>query len=225
MRQFELKLRRRGISEAEIIADLKAVAQGLSEVSLTAITYDRLGTYGSTTAIRRFGSWNKTLIAAGLALNNRINIPDEELFENLADVWQLLGRQPVGNDIDKNAGTSKFSLGTYEKRFGSWNKALVAFIEYIENPGDETELSSMGNSNRTQSRRTPRKINWRLRAMILIKDSCVCKMCGASPAKDPAVTLHVDHKHPWSKGGETVFENLQTLCATCNIGKSDEILL
>jgi 5-methylcytosine-specific restriction endonuclease McrA len=46
-------------------------------------------------------------------------------------------------------------------------------------------------------------------------------MCGASPAKDPAVTLHVDHIEPWSKGGTTTLDNLQTLCSTCNIGKAD----
>ncbi len=32
---------------------------------------------------------------------------------------------------------------------------------------------------------------------------------------------HIDHIKPWSKGGETVLENLQTLCATCNLGKSN----
>lgn len=41
------------------------------------------------------------------------------------------------------------------------------------------------------SKRIMRKINWRLRVVVLIRDNCICKMCGASPAKDPAVTLHV----------------------------------
>ena len=54
---------------------------------------------------------------------------------------------------------------------------------------------------------------------MLIRDNCLCRMCGASPAKDPGVTLHVDHIVPWSKGGETMLSNLQTLCAMCNIGK------
>ncbi|MFZ6816453.1 HNH endonuclease [Undibacterium sp. Rencai35W] len=26
---------------------------------------------------------------------------------------------------------------------------------------------------------------------------------------------------PWSKGGETVLANLQTLCSVCNLGKSN----
>jgi 5-methylcytosine-specific restriction endonuclease McrA len=33
--------------------------------------------------------------------------------------------------------------------------------------------------------------------------------------------LHVDHIKPWSHGGETIEDNLQTLCATCNLGKSN----
>ncbi|MDP9174261.1 MAG: HNH endonuclease [Planctomycetota bacterium] len=28
----------------------------------------------------------------------------------------------------------------------------------------------------------------------------------------------------WSRGGETVFENLQTLCEQCNLGKGDAVL-
>jgi 5-methylcytosine-specific restriction endonuclease McrA len=33
--------------------------------------------------------------------------------------------------------------------------------------------------------------------------------------------LVIDHKVPWSLGGETVMENLQALCTQCNGGKSD----
>ena len=47
------------------------------------------------------------------------------------------------------------------------------------------------------------------------------KVSGVSPAKDKNVELHVDHIKPWSKGGETILENLQTLCQKCNLGKSN----
>jgi len=225
MNKFELKLRRRDIPKSDLLADLQRVAKYLGVESITKITYDQHGHFGATTLLRKFGSWNNALSAAGLTLTNRINIPDDELFENLANVWQALGRQPVGNDLSKTLGMSRFSLGTYEKRFGSWNKALLAFIQYIENPSSETSTSEAGSKelSSSSSRRTPRKINWRLRATVLIRDNCICKMCGASPSKDPSVTLHIDHIKPWSKGGETVIDNLQTLCVVCNMGKSDEI--
>lgn len=71
--------------------------------------------------------------------------------------------------------------------------------------------------------RTSRNINTRLRFLVLKRDNFKCCACGASPAKDPAVELHVDHIKPWAKGGETTLDNLQTLCSKCNLGKSDTL--
>ena len=68
---------------------------------------------------------------------------------------------------------------------------------------------------------TNRDVNLRLRFKVLQRDNFKCCICGASPAKNSDVELHVDHIIPWSKGGETVIENLQTLCSKCNLGKSD----
>lgn len=53
------------------------------------------------------------------------------------------------------------------------------------------------------------------------RDNFSCVLCGCSPAKDPMIELHIDHIIPWVKGGETTFDNLQTLCSKCNLGKSD----
>ena len=72
-----------------------------------------------------------------------------------------------------------------------------------------------------QQSRTP---STRLRFEVLVRDKSTCRMCGASPTKDPSVTLHIDHIIPWSKGGKTTLSNLQTLCAACNLGKSDIII-
>jgi len=60
-----------------------------------------------------------------------------------------------------------------------------------------------------------------MRFKILKRDNFKCCACGSSPAKDPSVELHVDHIIPWSKGGETIIDNLQTLCSKCNLGKGD----
>lgn len=48
-------------------------------------------------------------------------------------------------------------------------------------------------------------------------------MFGTSLAKNPSVNLHIDHIVPWSKSGEIIEGNLQTLCDVCNRGKSDLI--
>jgi 5-methylcytosine-specific restriction endonuclease McrA len=224
MNKFEIKLRRRNVPENELLADLKRVAIVIGGESVTAVIYADKGKFGVNTFLRRFGSWHNALEAAGLQIVHNVNITDEALFENIATVWQHLGKQPFGRDMEKSGGISKYALGTYEHRFGSWNKALESFAQYINQPAEtEQQLTRKANNKSLvhHLRRSPKSINWRLRAIVLIRDNCICKMCGASPAKNSETVLHVDHITPWSKGGETILENLQTLCSLCNIGKSN----
>ncbi|MGY3128567.1 5-methylcytosine-specific restriction endonuclease McrA [Agrococcus sp. UYP33] len=65
-------------------------------------------------------------------------------------------------------------------------------------------------------------MNSRMRMDILRRDQFRCRMCGASASE--GATLHVDHKLPVSRGGLTVPENLQALCQTCNLGKSNHFV-
>lgn len=61
-----------------------------------------------------------------------------------------------------------------------------------------------------------------LRYEVLKESNGKCSLCGAS-AKD-GTTLQVDHIKPKSKYLELEFDksNLQVLCATCNVGKSNK---
>jgi 5-methylcytosine-specific restriction endonuclease McrA len=67
--------------------------------------------------------------------------------------------------------------------------------------------------------RLRRAIPLGVRYMVLERDRFRCTACGASPANEPGCKLHVDHVVPVAKGGETLLDNLRTLCAECNIGK------
>lgn len=223
MSEFQIRLRRRNIPDADLIADLQDVSRQLEAPTITRQQYDEHGSFGATTVLRRLGTWNSALELAGLDVVHRQHIPSSELFENLADVWMALGKQPFGRQMSDKATGSKFALGTYEKRFGSWNEALIAFAQFIgQNDSSNESVLESGTARRTiRTKRTSRDVNWRLRARILIRDNCICRMCGASPAKDSSVVLHVDHILAWDLGGETVEENLQTLCEPCNIGKSN----
>lgn len=50
------------------------------------------------------------------------------------------------------------------------------------------------------------------------RDKGRCRMCGSTK------NLHFDHIIPWSKGGSSLTpENIQLLCARCNIKKKDRI--
>lgn len=50
------------------------------------------------------------------------------------------------------------------------------------------------------------------------------KRCGRSPGTHPDVEVHADHILAVAKGGQTVMENLQTLCQDCNLGKGRTML-
>lgn len=220
--KFELNAYNRNTPDEILISDVKRVATELNRDSVTIDQYNERGKFHATTLTRRFGSWFTVLEMAGLRKSRSpLNITEEELFLNLEEIWTTLGRQPKYAEILKPL--SKFSIGTYEDRFGSWLKALERFVSKINS--EETNSSEEKNRQleivSTSRHTTKRSINWRLRFLVLRNDDFKCKSCGRSPATDPSVTLHVDHKIAWANGGETVIENLQTLCSKCNIGKSD----
>ena len=222
------------IKDEVLLADLVRVATELNNPNITISDYEKFGKYTHVTMGVRFGSWNKAKETANLEVTYITNNSIEDLFQNILELWTLLGRQPkYGEVISPN---SKFNGSTYARRFGSWRTALEAFIEYVNldnNIEGVEETNSQlipinvpsRNSNTTQKeikiKRTSRGVNLRLRWTILKRDNFSCRKCGRSPAKDPSVILHVDHIIPWSKDGETVIENLETLCEQCNLGKSN----
>ena len=69
--------------------------------------------------------------------------------------------------------------------------------------------------------KTPREPSKSLRFDVFKRDGYKCVICGRSPVTH-SVDLHVDHIKPYSLGGETFLENLQTLCSDCNLGKSNK---
>lgn len=217
--KFELEDYKRNVTDIELLNDLKRVASLLGKDSVTIAEQNKHGRFSAMTMMRRFDSWPASLEKAGLIVKKRMNISKEELFRNLEEVWVTHGRQPHFSDM-KTLG-SRFGATTYLKRFGTWRGALQAFVTSINDAEVFSELDSYEQQARHPQSAGSRSINWRLRFTVMRRDNFKCKVCGRSPATDPVVMLHVDHIRAWSKGGPTVLENLQTLCSTCNIGKSD----
>ena len=224
----------KSIKDEVLLADLLRVSNELSNQNITITDYERLGKFTAQTMHTRFGSWNKAKQKANLEVTYVVNNSVEELFQNILELWTLLGRQPkYGEVVSPN---SKFSGSTYARRFGSWRTALEAFIDYVNSENTNVEIVNSDTSlipintysdsyKQTQKeikiKRTPRGINLRLRWTILKRDNFSCRKCGRSPAKDQSIILHIDHIIPWSKDGETVIDNLETLCEGCNLGKSN----
>lgn len=64
----------------------------------------------------------------------------------------------------------------------------------------------------------------KLRESIKERDNFTCCNCGNSTHVEPNLLLEIDHIIPVAKGGQTVEDNLQTLCWKCNRAKSDKII-
>lgn len=203
------------VTDDEILADLKRVAALIGQETVSQPSYKLHGAYDDRTVSRRLGTWNKALTLAGLKISIEKNISDDRLFENLLNLWQILGRQPRRRDL--TIPQSAFSQSPYTRRFGSWTKTIESFVAFAN--ASETENKCLEKLSPTL--KPGRDPSLRLRYHVLKRDCFKCKQCGASPATRSDVKLHIDHIIPWSKGGLTNLENLQTLCLECNLGKSD----
>lgn len=111
----------------------------------------------------------------------------------------------------------------YVNRYGSWVGALEAFIQRVNaDRPTQGEATDHGISVEPQPmERGPRDVPLGLRFKVLQRDRFRCVLCGNNPPTDSNCILHVDHIQPWSLGGSTELENLRTLCAPCNIGRSN----
>lgn len=69
-----------------------------------------------------------------------------------------------------------------------------------------------------QRKNERKKVTPSIRYDVIKRDNNICQICKADDVK-----LHVDHIIPISKGGKSILSNLQTLCETCNLGKSNKI--
>jgi hypothetical protein len=221
---FKVKLVRRNVPDEELLDDVRRVSQSTGRNTVTIEKYNESGQYHATTLTRRFGSWFGVLEKAGLDDSRaRIGIPDESLFENLRDVWFKLARQPKYAEFKKPL--SRYSCGTYEKRFGSWSDALLAFEKWAADDADgprEDEpvaAADAGDKPADETPRGSRQPSERLRFAVLLRDGFTCQSCGASPLNERNVELHLDHIVPWSRGGPTTKANLVTRCSRCNLGK------
>lgn len=214
----------RTLTDQELIAELQRVAARIEKEELSQAEFNENSELSASAIRNRFGSWSKGLQAAGLAeVKNGIRHTELDYFENLLNVWTHYGRQPSHGEM--SIAPSQIRAGAYAKKWGKWHTALTAFIEYA-NSDRPPEIAPQQEvpSTAEQSKKTKeqkRDIPLGLRYRVLTRDRFRCVKDGNSPATDLNCKLHVDHIIPHSKGGLTVFENLQTTCSDCNLGKGN----
>jgi len=196
--------------------------QSVTEQAIAA----RLG-LGRGAIVRRFGKWEAILAEVGLdpvPLGRRYT--DDECFENILNLWTYYGRQPNFGELKQQP--SVVGPKAYIRRWGGWRAALAAFVKQVNGPSEASieptpALLPPAFQVGAETNAAPRSISLSLRYRVLARDRFRCVICGASPAKDITVELHVDHIFPWSKGGQNTEDNLRTLCFKCNLGKGASV--
>ena len=216
------------MSDADVLQALRALAVRLDKTELTVNDVRDHLPFAGETLRRRWGTARAAFEAAGLtATNLGRRYTDEECFANLLTVWTHYRRPP--KYLEMGLPPSRVGGKAYVRRFKTWNKALATFVERV-NRDSETELETreaetsapeLSPPRRAHSPEESRDIPLGLRFHVLKRDRFKCVLCGDHPARNAECVLQVDHRIPWSRGGKTREDNLRTLCATCNIGRSN----
>jgi hypothetical protein len=230
----KMRQQSKSLTDEEILNELREIAKKLDQDYVSQEDVNtRSEIISASTVIYRFGSWHKGIEKAGLKVSRfgrRFSI--DEYFENLLNVWTYHGRQPFLREM--NETPSMITSGAYESRFGSWRKALEAFVAKMNQDSsefDQEEVSTVVEESKEIIREEIKKhsvlaedrneIKLGLRYKVLSRDKFKCVKCGSSPAINQTCRLHIDHIIPFSKEGKTTLENLQTLCEKCNLGKGN----
>ncbi len=212
-------------SEQGIVTELKRIAKQLNKDAVTRSDLKRFGRVSYPTILRQFpGGLSNALRKAGLKYKEDHRFQsDEVLLKELQRVWEAVlqkeSRRPYQSDLRRYG--CKFSISTYKDRFGSWLKACRTLLDWEEG---EVRLKNQRQLSvkKTPKNYTTRTIPLSIRMNVLQRDNFKCVYCGRSPATDPGIGLEIDHIHPFSRGGTSDIENLQTLCSECNKGKGSQ---
>ena len=229
------------IPENKKIEDLELVAKHFNYIEFSWRDFNKVSTISASAIKTHFGNWKNALAALkkhlqqkGLDLSSRPHAPqriysEKNLYDEMGRIWQKVGQRPSRNEWE--ASDPKISIGAYKKRFGSWTNACQKFIEYkmggeissdnfVRFNGEEFPIQEKSGTV-GYSKENSRNVSLSLRLKVLNRDNFKCVFCGKSPATDFGTKLHIDHILPFSKGGKSTIENLQTLYEECNLGKSD----
>jgi hypothetical protein len=194
-----------------LIAEMKRIAAVIGKPTVTSRDIGKFGRVCYETVLHRFGSMRAANEAAGLLPRAIRSWSDEELLGAVLSLWDTTlreeGRRPRRADAKKYGMPIHFR--TVVKRFGTWNKALLAANELAERRWTTRPPKAPGE-------RTPLSV--RTRYQVFKRDLYRCRICGKT-----GVELEVDHVVPVARGGADDMENLQTLCVPCNRGKRDSL--
>jgi hypothetical protein len=97
----------------------------------------------------------------------------------------------------------------------AWQEPVT---EYLNIPNDVIRFINNKELPVVELPKASRYICNKTKYEVFLRFKSTCNYCGSREK------LEIDHIHPYSKGGGSNIENLQLLCKTCNIKKSNKLL-
>jgi hypothetical protein len=202
------------ISEQKLIDEMQRLQREVDGMVTTKDMTEK-GKYASNTYKRTFGTWSEAKRKARLKTQK---IDKQELLDELERIADKLGRSPKIRDVKREG---KYSVDTYQARFGSFNEAKekLGLETLTVAPGDEHYEWSGGNENYCG----PSSYVEKQKAKVRERDNHKCRVCGFSH-EDRKDDVH--HIKPKSKFGDLSepenykplndTENMITLCYHCH---------
>lgn len=145
----------RAMCDEEILAQIRDVAARLDKTSLSGVDIAANFEINQWLLESRFGSVSQALRQAGIqqaSLGRRYT--EDQVFENLLEVWTHYGRPPTVLEMDKPPST--VGQHTYIRRYGGWRKALKAFVERANSEADgDPALDTEQDTSRLADRTSP----------------------------------------------------------------------
>lgn len=162
-------------------------------------------------------------------------------YTSYNELYDELNFNIIKNDNNRSAGFIRKVNKLYKKYKHKKPTSFISYIIMYQSPKGRNTYSQNDiflietieyeidiikkeiehkNSRQVQIKRERSIITPGLSYNIFKRDSFKCKICGSK--ESDGVKLHVDHIIPISKGGLSNESNLQTLCDTCNLGKSNK---
>lgn len=149
--------RERDVPAEKLLNDIERVAEQLG-CAPTTPQMKQHGDYAISTYTREFSTWNNAVREAGLEPVREKNVSESDLLHAIHDLGNDLDRTPSAFEMDK---LGDYSVGTYERRFGSWNNALRESDFDINNHNNipNSELISELKNLASKLDRTPRTVD------------------------------------------------------------------
>lgn len=239
---MDFKFQRKRLNEmpeTKILEELEKASKHFNYIEFAWRDFDKVAKISANTVKRHYGTWKEALMVLkthlqqkGLDLSPRPHAPnrihsDKVMFDEMERIWQVVGQRP--SRYEWEASAPKIAYNTYKQRFGGWTNACKKFIEYKMGDlilADDFVLPEIDGMTPRDIKvaykpEFSRDVSLSIRLEVLSRDNFRCIYCGKSPATDLGTKLHIDHVIPFSKGGKSTSDNLQTLCEECNLGKSD----